>query len=248
MRIPKASAALAVAIVLAGMVAACLAARHVYFHDKLLAADPVAIHRYAADNAALAAEPAGRPRVVLIGDSRIHSMKARALEPQWQVIQRGIPGETAAQMRLRFPDDAMALKPAVVVIQSGINDLVAGMASAEVAPEISRKVVEHLKVSSSRAAAAGARVYLLTIIPPADPGVARRLVWSERIRDEVSSVNEELLRWKAPPGVTVVDCGRLFGSPTRLPDPYVLNTLHLNATGYAKLEGELAARIGGAAN
>lgn len=247
MRITKLRLAAIIGIGLAGLASMAVLARHHYFRDKLAAVDPVAIDRYALDNASLEATPAGKPRMVLIGDSRIHAMKAAGFGEHFQVVNRGIPGETAAQMRLRFPDDVLALKPDLVIVQSGINDLVAGMASAALAPEISRRVVEHLKASSTKAAAGGARVYLMTIFPPSDPEWVRRLVWSERIREEVRKVNEALLRWNAPPGVTVVDCSQWFGSATRMREDYVLNTLHLNESGYVRIESELARIIGGAA-
>lgn len=227
-----------------GLVMVGWVARYLYFQDKLAALDPVAIDRYALENSSLTADPSGKPRMVLIGDSRIHALKGVALGSRWQVVNRGIPGETAAQMRLRFPDDVLALRPEVVVIQSGINDLVAGMASAARAPEISQRVVAHLQASSAKAAASGARVYLMTVFPPADPELARRLVWNERIRDEVQKVNQELLRWQAPSGVTVVDCGKWFGSGIRMPEEYVLNTLHLNERGDQKIESGLIGIIG----
>jgi len=38
-------------------------------------------------------------------------------------INRGISGQTTPQMVLRFPQDVIALKPKVVVILAGINDI-----------------------------------------------------------------------------------------------------------------------------
>ena len=38
-------------------------------------------------------------------------------------LNRGIAGQTSAQMLVRFQQDVVALKPKVVVIQAGMNDL-----------------------------------------------------------------------------------------------------------------------------
>jgi lysophospholipase L1-like esterase len=143
-------------------------------------------------------------------------------------------------MRLRFANDALALKPDVIVIQCGINDLVAGIGSQGKWPAITARTIDNLKWVSEKAAAAGSKVVLLTVIPPARPDLARRLVWSEKIREQVVAVNENLLASKFPPGVRVLDLGEVFGATTRLPDRFSLDTLHLNETGYALLGEKLS--------
>ncbi|MGA9849072.1 MAG: GDSL-type esterase/lipase family protein [Roseiarcus sp.] len=73
-------------------------------------------------------------RVVLIGDSRIARWPTSALDDRVEVINRGIGGETLAQMAHRYERDAIALKPDVIFIQSGGNDLVAATFTARAAP------------------------------------------------------------------------------------------------------------------
>lgn len=225
-------------------IGAALAARHFYFRAKLAAAEPVALWVYASENSALrqkdAEQARQRRRIVMIGDSRVRSMRLRELETKWEVLNRGINGETSAQMRLRFADDALALKPDVIVIQSGINDLVAGIGSEASAPAITARTIANLKAVAEAAAAAGSKVVVLTVIPPASPDLARRLVWSDRVRNEVAGVNADLLAWKPPNGVRVLDLGGVFGATTRLPDEFALNTLHLNENGYARLGEKLS--------
>lgn len=82
--------------------------------------------RYRADNAALAPPAAGERRVVFYGDS-ITDMWGRsqgsAFFPGKPYVNRGISGQTTAQMLVRFRQDVIDLQPAAVVILAGTNDL-----------------------------------------------------------------------------------------------------------------------------
>ena len=115
--------------------------------------------------------PKGRKmRVIFIGDSRIARWPTAALDDRWQVVNRGIAGETAAQLRQRFSTDALALEPDLLVIETGINDLVAASFLDDASKHlIARKTTETLLQLVSSAASSGAHPYLLTIIPPARP-------------------------------------------------------------------------------
>lgn len=65
-----------------------------------------------------------RPRVVLLGDSITENWKAR--DPGLfhdGIVDRGIGGQTAPQMLLRFYQDVIALRPSVVHIMAGTNDI-----------------------------------------------------------------------------------------------------------------------------
>lgn len=247
MRILHIVMTVALVLTLGAAVAAAWMARHFYFRAKLAATEPVALWLYSGENETLQKSDVERarvrPRIVLIGDSRIRAMRLSTLEQKWEVVNRGVNGETSAQMLIRFEQDALALKPEVLVIQCGINDLVAGIGSDAMAPVLTTRAIANLKTMAARSAAAGSKVVILTVIPPAKPDLARRFVWSENIRTEVASVNKQLMDWKPPNGVWVLDLSEVFGSTTILPAEYALNTLHLNPTGYARLEGKLAALI-----
>jgi lysophospholipase L1-like esterase len=78
--------------------------------------------RYQAENSAL--PPASARRVVFIGDSITEGWKT--LDPAFfsdDVIDRGISGQTTAQMLLRFRGDVIELRPALVHIMAGTNDV-----------------------------------------------------------------------------------------------------------------------------
>lgn len=66
-----------------------------------------------------------RSRVVFIGNSITEGWinKRPDFFNSKKYINRGISGQTTPQMLLRFRQDVIALKPAVVVILAGINDI-----------------------------------------------------------------------------------------------------------------------------
>ncbi len=83
--------------------------------------------RYRAENAALPPTTAGKQRVVFYGDSITDGWGRRAgtgeFFPGKPYVNRGISGQTTAQMVVRFEQDVVHLKPAVVVILAGTNDI-----------------------------------------------------------------------------------------------------------------------------
>src|SRR5476649_1454834 len=56
--------------------------------------------------------------------------------PDWQVLNRGVNGERADQIRARFARDAAQAKPAVVVIIAGVNDVYQGRSAESVEREL----------------------------------------------------------------------------------------------------------------
>lgn len=89
---------------------------------QALAVDPNGLCHYRDANKHLA-KPTGA-RVVFMGDS-ITEIWAKASPELFQgaVINRGIAGQNTAQMLARFRHDVLDLKPSVVHIMGGINDI-----------------------------------------------------------------------------------------------------------------------------
>ncbi len=83
------------------------------------------IKRYEEDNAKLPAPQPGENRVVFIGNSITEGWINT--DPGYfkmhGYINRGIGGQTTPQMLVRFREDVINLKPSVVVILAGINDI-----------------------------------------------------------------------------------------------------------------------------
>lgn len=94
-------------------------AREQLFHDFANLA------RYGAANTTLPPAHRRERRVVFMGDSITESWAT--VDPKFfaraEFIDRGISGQTTLQMLLRFRQDVVALKPAVVHIMAGTNDI-----------------------------------------------------------------------------------------------------------------------------
>lgn len=89
--------------------------------EERLHYDWASLCRYRTENAALHRTTV--PRVVFMGDSITELWKVA--HPDFfgeNYIDRGVSGQTTAQMLVRFRQDVIALKPAVVHILAGTND------------------------------------------------------------------------------------------------------------------------------
>lgn len=81
---------------------------------------------YEAENKLLPAPALGENRVVFLGSSIFEFWKTRLPEyfaAHKNYVDRGISGQIAPQLLLRFQQDVIALKPKVVIILAGSNDI-----------------------------------------------------------------------------------------------------------------------------
>ncbi len=121
--------------------------------------------RYAKANAALPAPAMGENRVVFMGNS-ITDGWARffpVMFPGKPYIGRGIGGQTTPQMLVRFRQDVVALKPAVVVILAGTNDI-----AGNTGPSTLEMIEDNLMSMTEIAKANGIRVVLSSVLPVYD--------------------------------------------------------------------------------
>jgi lysophospholipase L1-like esterase len=81
------------------------------------------LSRYRDANAALAAPKASENRVIFLGDSITDYWKLADYFPGKPYINRGIDGQTTAQMLVRFRQDVINLHPKLLVILAGTNDV-----------------------------------------------------------------------------------------------------------------------------
>lgn len=121
--------------------------------------------RYRDDNAKLHALATGEKRVVLMGDSITEGWVT--LAPEFFVgrpyVGRGISGQTTPQMLVRFRSDVIALKPSVVVILAGINDI-----AGNTGPSSLEMIGDNLTSMVELAKANGIRVVLASVLPAKD--------------------------------------------------------------------------------
>jgi acyl-CoA thioesterase I len=120
--------------------------------------------RYRDENLKLPAARANAPRVVFIGDSITESWNVADLaSSRLEVLNRGIGGQTTAQMLLRFRQDVVELKPAVVHILAGTNDF-----AGNTGPTTLEAIEDNLMSMAEIARANRIRVVLASVPPALD--------------------------------------------------------------------------------
>src|SRR5580765_3957393 len=125
------------------------------------------LNRYRADNAKIAPPAAGEERVVFMGDSITdawgRTYGKTSFFPGKPYINRGISGQTTPQMLIRFRPDVIALKPKVVVILAGTNDI-AGNTGPETLEDIEGNLISMAELARTN----GIRVVLASLLPVSD--------------------------------------------------------------------------------
>jgi acyl-CoA thioesterase-1 len=154
---------------------------------------------------ALPPPAAGERRVVFMGDSITEGwgMKATATSPGRgeffpgkPYINRGISGQTTPQMLLRFRQDVIDLKPAVVVLLAGTNDI------AENTGKMTLSETEgNIESMSQLAWANGIRPVLCSVLPASDFQWHKGLEPAPKIR----ALNARIKEYAANHGFVYVD-------------------------------------------
>ena len=111
-------------LLLAGFAAAQSLERKLAAQRHLLS-DFGGLIRYGSEDAEIGPPKPGENRVVFLGDdiTDLWEQGSAKFFPGKPYLNRGIARQTTAQMLVRFHQDVVALKPKVVVIQAGMNDL-----------------------------------------------------------------------------------------------------------------------------
>lgn len=181
---------------------------------------------------------AGEPSVVFLGDSRITRWRPFPSLAGCQTFNRGVGGETTAQMLLRLEKDVLALGPGMAVIQVGINDIKAIGLLPEKRAYIIDSCKRNIKEMVERLTARDISVVILTVIPPGKPELLRRPVWSDDIYTGVQKVNEAI-RAMAGDKVIVLDCDTFMTVDGKIKPEYASDTLHFSRRGYEELDKHL---------
>lgn len=133
--------------------------------SRLVAQDWAQLKRYAQANAELPAPVPGEDRVVFIGNSitEVWAPHFASMFPGKPYIGRGIGGQTTPQLLVRFRQDVIALKPRVVVILAGTNDI-----AGNTGPATLEMIEDNLASMAELAKANGIRVVLSSVLPVYD--------------------------------------------------------------------------------
>ena len=182
--------------------------------------------RFQAANAGMAA---GSARVVFMGDSITENwLLADADFFSGGVVNRGIGGQTSAQMLVRFRADVVALRPAVVHILAGTNDV-----AGNNGPIRPGDFQNNLQSMVEIARANGIRVVLGSIPPAAVLGWQPDLKPAPRI----AALNDWMREYARRNGLTYIDYhAALRGAGGELKPALGNDGVHPNRDGYVVMK------------
>lgn len=167
-----------------------------------------------------------RPDVVFIGDS-ITEIWTRA-DPSLfndRSLNRGIAGQTSSQMLLRFYKDVVTLRPRVVHIMAGTNDI-----SPDATGVSDAVIVNNIRAMIDIAKASDIRIVVASITP--SKGIYMQPDFDPSSR--IASINRELVHLTAVQRVTYVDYfPKLVESTGDFKASLSNDGLHPNRDGYA---------------
>ena len=168
-------------------------------HEEQLKVDFPWLSRFKEDDLALPLPAPGENRVVFMGDSITEGWHFTGPEgsfPGKPYINRGISGQTTPQMVLRFRQDVIALKPKVVVIFAGTNDI-----AGNTGPMTLEQTEDNLASMADLATINHIKVILCSITPAFDypwkPGLTPA--------PKIQAVNAWIKSYAAEKGYVYVD-------------------------------------------
>jgi len=143
-------------------------------------------------------------------------------------INRGISGQTTPQMLLRFRQDVIDLKPKVVVILAGTNDI-----AGNTGPMTLEEILNNIKSMSEVAKANGIKVVLSSVLPAFDypwrPGL--------NPNEKIPALNEMIKAYSDEAGHIYLDYfSTMADDRNGLPKKYANDEVHPTPEGYSVME------------
>ena len=195
-----------------------------------------ALARYHDDNLKVAPPTGNEARVVFMGDSITDSWddpKYGGFFPGKPYVDRGISGQTTPQMLVRFRADVIALRPKVVVILAGTNDL-----AGNTGPMTLEAIEDNLISMVDLAKANHIHIVLSSVLPVSDYEKSRDgkpiIRTTQRPPEKIKALNAWMRSYVAQNKLTYLDYySAMMDDKGFLKEEISEDGLHPNAKGYA---------------
>ena len=154
-------------------------------------------------------------------------------------VNRGISGQTSPQLVLRFMADVVALRPRVVHLMIGTNDI-----AGNTGPTSPQAYMDNIRAMADLAAA-NQIMMVIGAIPPAD-----RMSWRPELQPapQIARLNAWIKQFCAERGLVYADYhSALAGPGGALPTAYGPDGVHPNGAGYAIMRPIAVAAVAEAA-
>ena len=194
-----------------------------------------AIARYREDNGKVTAPAKNEKRVVFIGDSITDSWddpRYGGFFPGKPYVNRGISGQTTPQMLIRFRPDVIALKPEVVVILAGTNDI-----AGNTGPMTLEAIQDNITSMAELARLNRMRVVLASVLPVSDYEKTAegqpRIQTVRRPPEKIRALNDWMRTYATQNKLTYLDYySAMIDDKGFLKDELSNDGLHPNDKGY----------------
>lgn len=187
-------------------------------------ADSKPVGKYAAENAVLQHIP-DKGRIVFIGDSITELWKAIDAPLFGQsYVNRGVSGQTTAQMLARFNEDVIDLHPRLVVIMGGTNDIALNDGPVSLETTFGNIVAMVKRAKSNKI-----KVVLCSVLPAYD------FKWRPNVApaEKIVKLNAMLKSYARKHHLTYIDYHSAMKDPRNgMKEDYAEDGVHPNAKGY----------------
>lgn len=158
------------------------------------------LSRYREADAALPPPKVGENRVIFLGDSITDYWKLENYFPGKPYINRGIDGQSTAEMLVRFRQDVISLHPKVLVVLAGTNDI-AGVTG----PTRNEDIESNYASMAELARLDGIRVVFASLLPVNNYTPDAKESFALRPRERLLGLNHWLKEYCARNGIVYLD-------------------------------------------
>lgn len=195
--------------------------------------------RYREANRLLGPPAAGENRVVFMGDSITDAWPQPRFGDFFTInkayVGRGISAQTTPQMLIRFKPDVIDLKPKVVVILAGTNDI-----AGNTGPMTDEDIQGNIMSMALLAKVHGIKVVLSSILPVSSYHATAAPQTTQRPMVRINAINGWMKKYAAAEGHVYLDYySAMLDDKGLLRTELSADDLHPNAQGYA-IMGPLA--------
>jgi lysophospholipase L1-like esterase len=200
------------------------------FLPQVHAQDWPGLTRYRQANDTLKTAPDPGDRVVFMGNSITDSWINNSPEffSNNHYVDRGISGQTTPQMLVRFRADVISLKPRVVVILAGTNDI-----AGNTGPSTLEMIEDNLTSMAELARANNIRVILCSVLP------VYVYPWKPEVKpvEKIAALNEWIKTYAERSHFVYLDYYHaLVDDRKGMKAEYSEDGVHPNKAGYAVME------------
>ena len=197
---------------------------------KMQAQDWANLNKYQNQNASLKPVEPKQKRIVFMGDSITEFWPVTS--PDFftgkPYVNRGISGQTTPQMLIRFRPDVIALKPSLVIIMAGTNDI-----AENTGPSTLEMITDNLFSMAELAKANHIKVILCSALPAVD------FWWKQGLQpaEKIVTLNAMIKKYADANNILYLDYySAMVNEQKGLKADYSGDGVHPNKAGYEVME------------